>query len=58
MIGASTGERVHTEITEHGEAMENYFKWFLSVPSPTSVSSVFTRFHASISIRNGEDAPE
>jgi len=43
MIGASTGERVHTEITEHGEAMENYFKWFLCVPSPASVSFVLTR---------------
>ena len=43
MIGASTGERVHTEITEHGEAMESYFKWFLCVPSPASVSFVLTR---------------
>jgi hypothetical protein len=58
MIATSTGKRVHTEITEHGEAMENYFKWFLCVPSPASVGSVFTRFHASISIRNGEDEPE
>ena len=50
------GERVHTEITEDGEAMENYFKWFLSVPSPTSVSSVLTRIHSSISARNTDPA--
>ncbi len=44
MVVALTGERVHTEITEHGEVMENFFRCFLSVPSPASVSSVFTRF--------------
>ena len=57
MIVASTGGRVHTEISEHGEDTENSQRMFCFVPSPTSVRSVFTRFRASISIRNGEDAP-
>jgi hypothetical protein len=52
MIVALTGGRVHTEITEHGEVMENFFRCFLSVPSPASVSSVFTRIHPSLSERN------
>ena len=57
MIVASTGERVHTEITEHREGAENNQRMFYSVPSPASVISVFTRFQQAISPRNGEDEP-
>jgi hypothetical protein len=34
MIVALTGERVHKEITEHGEVMENFFRCFSLCPHP------------------------
>jgi hypothetical protein len=49
-------ERVHTEIAEQGEDTEQNICWPFSVPSPTSVSSVFTRFHPSISAKNTDAA--
>ena len=58
MIVASMGERAYTESTEHGEGIENNQRMFCSVPSPTPVSSVFTRFHPSISARSTDAAGE
>jgi len=58
MIVASMGERVHTELAEDGEGAENNQRMLFSVPSPTSVGSVFTRFHPSISARSTDAAGE